>query len=359
MGDAQGSTTAVWAVTRIGAQLGRALAARLDGTLMAPADLADEFGAQAYDALLPAVAARFADHRRHVFVAASGIVVRAMARLLKGKAVDPAVVVVDQRGRFAVSLVSGHLGGANDLAREVAAITAGTPVITTATDVEDLPAMDQLARERGLTVADVAAIKPVNVAVLAGDVIQVLDPEGRLGLADAPEDWRERFNLLPDASAWVAGHPGVWVTWQTMEPTTFNPGGDMLVLHPCCLAVGVGCRRGASTREILDAVTGVLDDNGLAMASVMGLASIAAKSDEPGLLEAAGRLGRGLFFYDAETLARMDVANTSETVEKHMGVGSVSEAAALRLAGGGSLPASLLVEKCIRGNVTVAVALAV
>ncbi len=350
MGDGTGlERTAVWAVTKIGAQLGRALAARLEADLFAPPELAGEFGAEPYDALLPTVAARFADYRAHVFVAASGIVVRAVGRLLAGKDVDPAVVVVDQRGRFAVSLVSGHLGGANDLARKVAAITSGTAVITTATDVEDLPAVDQLARERGLTVANVEAIKPVNVAVLAGDVIQVLDPEGRLGLAGAPPDWAEHFNILPDASAWVAGRPGVWVTWQSMAPAE-----GMLVLHPACLAVGVGCRRGVPADEIFAAVTGALNDHGMALASVLGLASIKAKADEEGLLEAAGRLGRGLFFYDAEALAEMDVANTSETVEKHMGVGSVSEAAALRLAGGGAL----LVEKCITGNVTVAVALA-
>ena len=341
--------TAVWAVTRIGAQLGRALAKALGGELLAPADLAGEFGAAPYDAIVPAVAARFTDYRAHVFVAASGIVVRAVGSLLKGKDVDPAVVVVDQRGRFAVSLVSGHLGGANDLAREVAAVTAGAAVITTATDVEDLPAVDQLARERGLTVANVAAIKPVNVAVLAGDTIQVLDPEGHLGLAGAPEDWLERFNFLPDASAWVAGRPGVWVTWRAMEPAE-----GMLVLHPVCLAVGVGCHRGVGADEIAAAVTGVLDEHGLALASVLGLASITAKADEPGLLEAAGRLGRGLFFYDAAALAEMDVKNTSETVKKHMGVGSVSEASALKLAGGGAL----LVEKCIKGDVTVAVALA-
>lgn len=346
--------TAVWAVTRVGATLGRALAQRLDADLLLPSDLAAEFGGLSYDAVVPAVAARFAQYRAHVFVAASGIVVRAIGRLLKGKDVDPAVVAVDQRGRFAVSLVSGHLGGANELARRVAAITAGAAVITTATDVEDLPAVDQLARERGLTVANVGAIKPVNVAVLAGDTVQVLDPEGHLGLAGMPEDWAQCFNLLPDETSWVVGRPGVWVTWRTMEPAAQDSEANMLVLHPACLAVGVGCRRGVPTDEILDAVTSVLADNGLARASVLGLASIRAKADEPGLLEAAGRLGRGLFFYDADALAEMDVASTSETVEKHMGVGSVSEAAALKLAGSGSL----VVEKCIKGNVTVAVALA-
>lgn len=341
---------AVYALTAAGARLGRVLAQRLGGALFLPDRLAGEFGGTAFESLLPLVGTTFLRFDRHVFVAAAGIAVRAVAPLLRGKDRDPAVVVVDQRGRFAVSLLSGHLGGANALAREVAAITAGQAVVTTATDVEELPALDALARERGLAIADVAMIKPVNVALLAGEQLQVHDPEGRLGLADPSSPWAGRFAFLSELSAWDPGRPGVAVSFRTVAPQP-----EMLLLHPPCLCVGVGCRRGAPATEIEAAIRGVLAEAGLALPSVLSLGTVRDKQDEAGLLDAAASLGKGLFFFTPKELAEVRTPNPSPVVESHMGAPSVCEAAALLLAGA----PELLVEKRIRGNVTLAVALQV
>jgi cobalt-precorrin 5A hydrolase len=345
--------TAVYALTPAGARLGRALARELGADLFVTRRLEpDHPGATAFDALVPFVGTVFAAYRRHVFVAAAGIVVRAVAAHLRGKGGDPAVVALDQRGRFAVSLVSGHLGGANALAREVAAITAGTAVVTTATDTEDLPALDVLAAERGLAIADLGAVKAVNIALLAGDPVQVLDPDDRLGLRGAPgapEPWPGHFVHLPEPGAWRPGLPGVRVTERAVAA-----GGGELVLHPPCLAVGLGCRRGASADEIVAAVEGTLAGAGLSPLALLGLASIGLKRDEAGLLEAAARLGKAILFYETGDLKDIAVPNPSARVQRETGVPGVCEAAAMKLAG----TKDLLVQKTRCGNVTVAVALA-
>lgn len=345
--------TAVYALTPAGARLGRALARELGADLFVTRRLEpDHPGATAFDALVPFVGTVFAAYRRHVFVAAAGIVVRAVAAHLRGKGGDPAVVALDQRGRFAVSLVSGHLGGANALAREVAAITAGTAVVTTATDTEDLPALDVLATERGLAIADLGAVKAVNIALLAGDPVQVLDPDDRLGLRGAPgapEPWPGHFVHLPEPGAWRPGLPGVRVTERAVAA-----GGGELVLHPPCLAVGLGCRRGASADEIVAAVEGTLAGAGLSPLALLGLASIGLKRDEAGLLEAAARLGKAILFYETGDLKDIAVPNPSARVQRETGVPGVCEAAAMKLAG----TKDLLVQKTRCGNVTVAVALA-
>ena len=344
---------AVYALTPQGARLGRVLAQELDGDLFVSRRLAGEGLEQAreFDSLPPFVGAQFGTYSKHVFVTAAGIAVRCVAPLLRGKDRDPAVVALDQRGRFAVSLVSGHLGGANDLAVRIAGITAGQAVVTTATDTEDLPSLDVLAQERGLAIANLDAVKAVNIALLSGGTVQVHDPDNRLRLrpeAGVEHPWTAHFRPVADPTAWIPGAPGVWVTHTAIKPQT-----DMLVLHPPCLAVGVGCRQGIATRTVLEAIHATLADAGLAEEAILALATIAAKRDEDGLLEAAARLGRGLFFYEPGELADVSVPNPSDMVQTKMGVPSVSEAAALLCAGA----ETLLVEKTKCNGVTVAIAL--
>ena len=120
-----------------------------------------------FGSLTEMVAASFRRYEGHVFIMATGIVVRTVAGLLVHKTEDPAVVVVDDRGMFAISLLSGHLGGANRLAGEVAAAIGAQPVITTATDMNAVPAIDVLALELGLRIENPNAIKTVNMALLS------------------------------------------------------------------------------------------------------------------------------------------------------------------------------------------------
>ncbi len=336
---------AVYALTPAGARLARALAAELGASLYLPRKLAAP-GDLAFDSLPELVGRAFDAHCGHVFVAACGIVVRAVAPHLRSKTRDPAVVALDQHGRHAVSLLSGHLGGANDLARRVAAFTGGEAVITTATDTQGLPSLDLLARDSGLAIEDIRAVRHANMALLRGEPLQVFDPHAQLSV---PPGHAERFEWVAAPHLLDAARPAVLVTWRVLDAPEHH-----LVLRPRLLVAGVGCRRGAPAPDIVAAVARACAARGAALKSLTALASIEAKRDEPGLHEAARELGAELLFYPAGRLAGVGVPNPSALVHKHMGVHSVCEAAALLAAG----TDRLLAPKARTANTTVALALA-
>lgn len=297
--------------------------------------------------------ARFADalagawptYAGHVCLCAAGIVVRAVAPLLVSKHVDPAVVVADQDGRFLVSLVSGHLGGANALARRVAEMTGGQAVITTASDATGLPALDVLLARHGLTPAHPAALTGLMAALVRGEQLGVVDPLGCMPLDD---EWAALLTPLTpeEADAW----PGALLVADWRTPTPDHRGA---VVHPAVLALGVGCKRGVSVTQLEPFVREVLARHGLAAASLMGLASIEAKADEPGLLQLAEALGVPPVFYPASALAEVPVPTPSAMVQARMGVASVAEAAALLLAN----TSTILVPKQRGPGMTCAVAM--
>lgn len=339
---------AVYALTPQGARLARALARDLDGALGADLHLPRKLavpGEQTFDSLPALVADTFHAYAGHVFVAACGIVVRAVAPHLRGKASDPAVVALDQEGRHVVSLLSGHLGGANELARRVAQVTGGTPVITTATDTAGLPSLDMLARDSGLAIENLDAVKAVNGGLLAGQVVQVFNPQGYLGI---PAEHGARFEWVAAPHLLEPDRPAVAVSWRRISVPP-----DTLVLRPRVVAAGVGCRKGASCGEIVALVREAFASKSVALKSLALMASIDAKSGEPGLLEAARELGVDMRFYPADRLAGVKTPNPSPMPLKHVGVESVCEAAALLAAG----TTRLLVPKMKSKTVTVALAL--
>ncbi|MFI1167829.1 precorrin-3B C(17)-methyltransferase [Streptomyces sp. NPDC020801] len=256
-----------------------------------------------------AVRAAFAECGQLVCFLATGAVVRLVAPLLGDKTSDPGVVCVDEGGRFAVSLVGGHGGGANELAREVGALLGAEPVVTTATDSVGLAGLDTL----GLPVeGDVAA---VSRALLDGESV-VLDTE---------VPWP-----LPALPVAPQGPYTVRLTDRAVEPGTHE-----VLLRPPSLVVGVGASRGVPAEEVLGLVEDALRDAGLSARSVAALATVDAKAGEPGLVAAAGRLGVPLVTYSAEELAGVAVPNPSSAPLAAVGTPSVAEAAAL--AGGGEL----------------------
>ncbi len=303
-------------------------------------------GATGFRSLAQLVARTFHSCDAHIFIGATGIAVRTIAPHLKSKTSDPAVVVLDHQGRFVISLLSGHLGGANALAGRIADLVDGTPVITTATDVEGVPAIDVLAGEQGLVIGNPERIRDVNGALVEGRPVAVQDPEDRLGLSQRTDLDRCFVRGANAGSGESAIGPGVVVDVHV-------PGTrPELVLHPRVLSVGIGCRRGVTEEQVAHALQTVLKEHGLAAGAVAGLASVDLKADENGLLLAAGTLGLDIYFYSVEDLKDMDVPNPSRRVEQHIGVRSVCEAAALKRAG----KQILLVPKQIVGPVTVAVA---
>ncbi|MBW2130822.1 MAG: cobalt-precorrin 5A hydrolase [Deltaproteobacteria bacterium] len=344
-----GRQTAIYALTPRGGRLGRMLAHGMNGDLFMPSRLAESYGAIPFEGLREAVAANFRRYPRQIFISAAGIVVRVIAPHLSSKDKDPAVVVLDQEGRYAVSLLSGHLGGANELAGEVASLTGGRAVITTATDAAGLTAIDVLAREKEMAILNLGGVKAVNMAILSGEPVQVFDPEDRLFFGQGRKVPFPMMRIAEEKE-WVKGRPGVWVTWRRKEPETTMM---QLVLHPRCLIAGIGCNRGTEGREIIDLVVSTFERYSLALKALKCLASIEAKRDEEGLKRAAEELGVPAVFVDLSEIRSVSVPHPSVMVEKHMGVQSVCEATAIVKSGNGRL----LIPKTKSRNATLAVAL--
>jgi cobalamin biosynthesis protein CbiG len=327
--------------------LARSLAESLQGDLYAPTRLADGTPVKGFDSLPDLVARTFHAYDNHIFIAAAGIAVRTIAPHLTDKTRDPAVIVLDHKGTHVISLLSGHLGGANGLARQVAGLTGGTPVVTTATDTEGVPAIDMLAAEHGLVIANPERIKRVNAALTEGRPVELDDAENRLDSRQYTY-FAKYFIPFSDTTSLATNTPKVRVTWRMADDD------QALILHPRVLIAGIGCRKGTTREEIVTAITGVFDEHHLALDSLAGLVSIDIKSHEAGMLEAARALNIPITFYSADELRGITIPTPSSMVKKHIGVESVCEAAALKKTG----QTNLLVPKQIRGRTTLAIAVA-
>lgn len=345
---------AIIAITRNGARLGARLQdSRPDAELFVLERFAAEAGAAAtpFTGELKGLIARlWGRYGGFAFVMATGIVVRMVAPYLAGKGQDPAVVVLDEAGRFAVSLLAGHLGGANRLAIELATASGGTPVITTATDVNGLTAWDEAARQTGMRVEPLAHIKNLNSLLLEGGHIALVDRRGRVAPFFANTPGIEVHTTF--AAALQSGATGlVFVTHRHIPDLDRRP--NLLILRPLDLMVGIGCNRGIAADEIESAVVTELGRAFLAFASVGRLASIQDKADEPGLLEFAARHALPLDFYTAPQLNSVSTPSpASPHALEAVGAHGVCEPAAILAAAGG--PLLITKKKC--GNVTVAVA---
>ena len=323
-------STAVIAFTRRGAALGRTLADALGGRLYAPARFAAEVGAEPAEDLNAWTGERWRDCRALVFVGAAGIAVRAIAPHVKDKFSDPAVVSVDEAGRFAVPLLSGHVGGANALAERVAALTGGQAAVSTATDINSLFAVDVWAKEHGLAVTDRALAKAVSAALLEGETVGFRSDDGApcpAGLTEGPAEL------------------GVWVTCRSGA----GPFPRTLRLAPKRLILGIGCRRGTAAEAIEAAAAEALA--GYEPLAVAAVATIDLKQDEPGLRAFCAARSLPLLAFSAGELAAAEGEFTpSDFVKRVTGVDNVCERAAAAAGG------RIVVPKLAKNGVTAAVA---
>ena len=336
----------ILALTPAGAVLARRRCQGLPGaSLCLPRTQAREPGDQAFFRLSAAFREAFVQSENLVCIMAAGIVVRGIAPYLKGKDSDPAVVVVDEAGRFAISLLSGHLGGANELARQVARILGGAPVITTATDVQGLPALDLLAVEHDLTIENLPEVRTISMALLEGRPIRVVDPDSYL--AEMGSAYPERFAPEPDLD--LALHAPGPTEYVGFRERPWPP--EWLRLRPRNLVAGMGCHKGTPTEELVEFIKQTFKQEELSLLSLKALATIEAKKEEPGLRMAARSLGVEFLLFTAMELQEIPVPNPSPRVARHMKVASVSEAAALKAGG-----VELIVTKRKAANATLAVA---
>jgi len=268
-----------------------------------------------------------------VFVAAVGIAVRMIAPYLQDKARDPAVVAVDDTGHFAVSLLAGHLGGANRLAEKLAAELGGTAVITTATDRRGLVAYDLLAAKLRGKVERLGEMKKISMAQLAGKPVAVYADTG-IHLELPGED------LLVRSEAELreqARYGAVWIS-SRQNPPSLPPEVPLAIIRPPTLTAGLGCRRGVPAAEIVEAVEQALERCERSPYSLTQLVSLQLKADEPGLRQAGEKLGVPVRFFDLETVR--SVAHRfpgSSFVQEAVGTGAVAEPCAYLGSGRGTI----------------------
>ncbi len=294
-------------------------------------------GGQAKTSLRECVRQAFADNiDALVFIGAAGIAVRAIAPHLQSKATDPAVLVLDEAGRFVIPLLSGHLGGANALAARLSDVLGAAAVITTATDVQGVFAVDTWAKAQGYAVIEVQNIRYISAALLRGETV---------GLHS---DFPVRGALPQGISTEMAADSGFVVSYDSTQ----IPFLHTLHLVPCTVTVGIGCRRGKSEAELMAVMQEVLDLAGIHPRAVCALASIDLKRDEAGLCALADTWGVPFVTFSAESLQEAAGDFTpSAFVQKTVQVDNVCERAAVCASRG-----VLLHRKYAKNGVTVALA---
>ena len=284
--------------------------------------LADEFGAYSDRCNRPMghkewTEKAFKEADTIVFIGACGIAVRSIAPYVVSKVTDPAVIVIDECGKFVISLLSGHLGGANDMARRIAAFLGSVPVITTATDRNDVFAVDEWSKRQHAAVLEPPKIKLVSSKILDGKTIKILtgfDVYGEipdhLELTDRKEDADIELGVIETAE----------------KPLHIVP----LIVH-----LGTGCRRDTPEIAIEQAFAAFKRETGLIERSVVGCASIDLKANEAGLKEFCEFHGWSFDTYSADELNEAEGEfEGSEFVKKTTGVDNVCERAAVISSGG-------------------------
>lgn len=300
--------------------------------LRAPARLADS-AFSAYIGSLPVYTGGVFDVDALVFVGAVGIAVRAVAPHVASKKSDPAVLCLDEAGQFVIPILSGHIGGANRLARTLAQALDATPVITTATDINGRFSVDTWATERGMAITSMALAKRVSAEILTRDIPFYSD-------ARRPE------RLAPGLYWSDSGELGVCVSIRSLKPFDHT-----LLLVPRVLRLGIGCRRGTPVAAIDAAIQKVLSDYNLRPEAVREAASIDVKADEAGLIACCQSHGWPLGFYTADQLNVVQGDFTpSAFVKRTVGVDNVCERAAAATGG------TIIVTKTALDGVTVSVA---
>ena len=284
-----------------------------------------------------------------VCIMATGIVVRILSPLIVHKTSDPAVVVLDQKGKYAISLLSGHLGGANDLAREMAAISGGEAVITTATDVAGELSFDTFAKKYDMAIENIGQLKHISGTLLSGKKVNVFTDKNAAELYPelAKEQKRGMIAILPLSEFFKtytieSNIPSVVIDERLfVSNSTVPQAAPVLYLRPRTICAGIGCKRNMEQKPIEEALLQTLKEEGIHPLSLKCIATIPLKSDEPGIIGTAANLNVPLQIIPTEEIEKLDInqlgIETSEFVASQTGVLSVSTACSYLASGKGEI----------------------
>lgn len=307
------------------------LAVAVDVFVPAKDDIAtDNACIKPYESLRDVVKQAFRGYDALIFIMAAGIAVRMVAPLLQSKLTDPAVIALDERAGHVISLLSGHVGGANALTRRIADILGAEPVITTATDVNAKLAPDALAAELKLRPYPREHIKNINKGLLENQKISYFI-DADLRRASFYHDELKKRGIVSEIKMPGEALPeNILCVWITDREIPIH--GNILVLQPRKLVAGIGCRRGTSEKELYEALAAACRQIRCEPVEVNLLASTIVKEHEAGLLSLANQLGTGIrFFSQAELQLKIAEYSLEESdfVKQQIGAGNVCEAAAL------------------------------
>lgn len=300
-----------------------------------------------------------------VFIMATGIVMRLLAPLIESKATDPAVLVIDQKGKFVIPILSGHLGGANEHAAELAKFLGAQAVITTATDLCQVLSFDRVAKKYSLQIENLPALKQVSSLLLQGASVELhtdheidwesleLDRNSLRILHYDPED--ERTILRGYQMCAKEDTAAVFLTTRALPPRedgTYPP--NILILRPNDIVVGIGCRSLVNEEYVYQALKTALERQNLPESAICKLATIPLKGKEPAILSLSERLGVPVELVDTEDIRKVEyLFIQSPFVQQVTSVGNVSAPCAYLGSGKGRM---LMVRTTFPGGVTLAIA---
>ncbi|MCP3794975.1 cobalamin biosynthesis protein [Paenibacillus sp. CH40] len=349
------------AITKHGVEMVRNLGASFPGTdvyYMSKFERGDEQqrGIQLFEGsvklILPDL---FKQYNGIILFISLGAVVRMIAPILVDKKVDPAVVVIDDRGEHVISVLSGHLGGANELTRHVAAVLGARAVITTASDVQGTIPVDMFGRELGWVVDSFDKATPVSAAVVNEEPVALIQETGERNWwrYDKPVPGHIKVYASTAEALQEPFNAALVVSDRLLEPEEEQQLLSNGVLYrPKSLVLGIGCNRGTALEELEAGVLDTLQELRLSVKSVRNIATIDLKKDEEGLLALCAKYGWELVTYTPSELNTVQLPNPSETVFKYTGAYGVSEPSALLSSGADHW----LLEKKKSGNMTLSVA---
>lgn len=293
----------------------------VDGDILCLAKRASGREDRVFESFQQMMACAFSEYEVLVCLMASGIVVRALAPLMVSKTSDPAVLVMDERGRFCISLLSGHLGHANDCARLVEEKTGAVAVITTASDVSGSLAVDTLAMKLGLSIDDMVQAKDVTAALVNGEKVRINQE-----LANLPDN--AQFGPLTELNAYTAMilidpfETGISLS----QIAEFRKHIPCVCLYSPRTVIGLGCRKGVNKEKILKVIGVNCEYCGLPRESVKRVVTVDVKQDEAGIINAAKELGAELLIIGREDIAQVEsMFPGSEFVKETIGVRAVAE----------------------------------
>jgi cobalt-precorrin 5A hydrolase len=349
------------AITKHGVEMARSLVATFPGTdLCYMSKFArgdeEEKGYRLFEGsvklILPEL---FKSYNGVILFISLGAVVRMIAPILEDKKKDPAVVVIDDRGEHAISVLSGHLGGANELTREVAKAIGARPVITTASDVQQTIPVDLFGRSFGWVIDSFERATPVSASVVNEEKVVIVQETGETHWWTYEKPLPPHFRVCRSvAVALEQSFDAALVISDRLlgeeEAAALLRNG--VLYRPKSLVLGIGCNRGTPADEIEAVIVETLNELRLSITSVKNVATIDIKKDEPGLLEVCSKYGWALDAYPPDELNRVPLPNPSDTVYRFTGAYGVSEPAALLSSGA----EAWLLPKRKSGNCTISVA---